>query len=460
MSENESSSAHASRIRRTVLPEVEEMVSIQTLPKAVCFLSHDGSPGQRFQLDADDSGIVRFHVKAERNSQPIEFTLECTAEGGTKSSYAIQLDKDTSSTARGSQNVLAQLQAANGEMRAPLADSHTSLSNSELLARGYPPHPDPVQAPARYKRWLRMVSQPFVAVTPRMVPHPGVSFTAMRLPPELRSPTLPLPPPVGRAMFNNSNSNAWSGAYATNPIAQYFWIQANWMVPRVFYVPGTPSYSAVSEWVGLDNSPTDLYQAGSWSDVWHVDVFNWTVMNYWMWIESLPFAGWGVPNFPIFPGDEVSVDMFVADENGTMWFANPDEGNGGLTPADNSVWFILFNYTRRLLYAGTLPVAGVTINGNSSTGFTGSTAEFILERPQINGTVVPLANFVVNDMYSCDYGDSEYGYNYALNLGPSEPIYLNMQDSSNNHLLDLTVAAPDPTNPRGYRMIWFWADYL
>jgi hypothetical protein len=63
-------------------------------------------------------------------------------------------------------------------------------------------------------------------------------------------------------------------------------------------------------------------------------------------------------------------------------------------------------------------------------------------------------------MYSCDYGDSEYGYNYALNLGPSEPIYLNMQDSSNNHLLDLTVAAPDPTNPRGYRMIWFWADYL
>jgi hypothetical protein len=58
-----------------------------------------------------------------------------------------------------------------------------------------------------------------------------------------------------------------------------------------------------------------------------------------MWIESLPFAPWGVPNFPISPGDAISLDIFVADQNGTTWFQNGSWG--GLTPADDSVWFML-----------------------------------------------------------------------------------------------------------------------
>ena len=368
-----------------------------------------------------------------------------------------------------------------------------ALSNKELLKRGYPPRPDPVKAPARYARWHRIVSRPFMRVHPRRVAHPDVSFSRRKqsaeifsptlplppprrpgrvahpetslsrrkLPPEIFSPTLPLPPPMARAMFNN-NSNNWSGAYYQNPAAQFFWIQADWNVPGVYGWEGAPFYSAVAEWVGLDNSGTDLYQAGTDSECYVI--FGWTFTNYWMWIETLPFAPWGVPNFPVSPGDAVSVDIFVADQNGNTWFQN--DSNGGLTRADNSVWFMLYNYTQGLSFWGTLPTAPQTLDGLSSTGYTGSTAEFIVERPgSSGGGIFPLAFFGLASMNNCWYGDSEYG-DRAWHLGAdgSTPFvgtltYLNMQDSSNGNLLTLPISVPDPTSGGGYEILWFWTNF-
>jgi hypothetical protein len=296
-------------------------------------------------------------------------------------------------------------------------------------------------------------------------PQPATLPTASRaLPPQLMSPTLPLPPPMAATLFNNSN-NIWSGAYYTQPVAQFFWIQADWNVPGVYATSDSPPYSAAAEWVGLDNSGTDLYQSGTDSELWVLPIFGWTFTNYWMWIEMLPFAPYAVPNFPISPGDSISVDIFVADQNGQTWFVNNDEGNGGLTSADNSVWFMLYNNTNGSSFWGTYPTAPVTLNGQSSTGYTGSTAEFILERPQVNGSPVPLASFGFAIMQSCWYGDSEYG-NRPFKLGPagSSPFdatltYLNMVNSATNDLLALPFEFPDPTNPGGVEILWLWINY-
>jgi hypothetical protein len=166
-------------------------------------------------------------------------------------------------------------------IRPALQGDQLKLSNADLLARGYPPRPDPTVSPARHARWLRQVSQPFAAVNPTRVPHPGVSFAkshpalkleapTLPLPPphpalKLKSPTLPLPPPLVRSIFN-SNSGTWSGAYLSNPNGQFYSIQADWNAPGVFGLPYGPGYSAVAEWIGLDNSGTDLYQAGTDSE--------------------------------------------------------------------------------------------------------------------------------------------------------------------------------------------------
>jgi hypothetical protein len=454
----------STRLEHSVLPGVERMVPVQTVPRAVCFLYYSEAKGQRLQLDADDQGIVRFHTKASKESKPIKMYLECTGEDGTKTKYDIVLRGDTNPS------VPIRPQAASlgtGKLHPALKGEPMALSNEELLRRGYPPRPDPLKAPARYARWHRIVSQPFTQVNPRRVSHPEVSFSRPELRPKLRSPTLPLPPPVTQAMFN-SNSNTWSGAYYTNPSSQFFWIQADWDVPRVWANVGALSYSAVAEWVGLDNSGTDLYQSGTDSECWvftsPIDGVVWTFTNYWMWIETLPFSPWAVPNFPISPGDWVSVDIFVADPNGNTWFQ--DGSNGGLTPADNSVWFMVYNNTGNLSFWGTLPTTPESGGGVSSTGFTGSTAEFIIERPTYNGGPVPLASFGITAMHGCYYGDSEYGDRSWPNIADgSSPFdanltYINMQDNSNNNLLALPISYPDPSNPGDYAILWLWTNYL
>jgi hypothetical protein len=160
-----------------------------------------------------------------------------------------------------------------------------------------------------------------------------------------------------------------------------------------------------------------------------------------MWIELLPFAPWAIPSFPVAPADAVTVSIFVADQNGRTHFKGP-VGGGGLGPGNNSVWFTLLNRTRATQFSGILPTAPETLNGTSSTGYTGTTAEFIVERPYNNATESsdPLAYFGATTMENCVYGVSDFfdptplGPNGSLPLG-SELTYLNMVNPSTKDLL-------------------------
>ncbi|HEY4814175.1 MAG TPA: G1 family glutamic endopeptidase [Chthoniobacterales bacterium] len=472
----ESNQIKVTRSHHTVLPEVETHISLRTHPKAVCYLYHDQFKHRRLQLDADDNGVIHFHTKAHKDWQPIEIHVEYAGENGVLSRHTLSLRGDTNHQAAVSPNEIDAPPV--GTERPALEGNPLELSNRELITRGYPPRPDPIKFPARHARWRRNVSRPYTAVTPRLERHPDVSFSRLRtgqrvnaptlpLPPPRSalahaSPTIPLPPPLLRSMFNG-NSDNWSGAFLAQPINQFSHVQADWFVPGVFASPGAPSYSAAAVWIGFDDSGTDLFQSGTDSECVFFPWFNWVFTNYWIWIETLPFAPWGVPNFPVAPGDSISLDIFIADENGQTWYQNANWG--GLTPQDNSVWFMLYNNTRYLSYWGTLPTAPQTLDGTSSTGFTGTTAEFILERPVYNGSEAALANFGLAVMQGCWYGDAQYG-DQAFPLGQdgSSPFdgnlsYWNMQNAANGDLLDIAISAADPTSS-GAEIIWIWTNYL
>jgi hypothetical protein len=472
----ESNQIKVTRSHHTVLPEVETRFSIHTHPKAICHLYHDQFKHHRLQLDADDNGVIRFHAKPRKDWQPIEIHVEYTGENGVPHRHTLSLRGDTNHRAGISPNEVDA--PVVGTQRPALEGDPLALSNRELITRGYPPRPDPIKSPARYARWHRIVSRPYKAVNTRLESHPDVSFSrlltpgrvnapTLPLPPPrsalaLASPTIPLPPPLLRSLFNG-NSNSWSGAYLNQPINQFSHIQADWLVPAVFAFPGAPAYSAAAEWIGLDSSGTDLYQSGTDSECIYFPWFNWVFTNYWIWIETLPFAPWGVPNFPISPGDSISLDIFVADENGMTWYQNGTWG--GLTPQDNSVWFMLYNNTQYSSFWGTLPTAPQTLDGTSSTGFTGTTAEFILERPVYNGSQAALANFGLAVMQNCWYGDAQYGDQaFPLGADGSSPFdgnltYFNMQNFANGDLLDFAISAPDPNSPEGSEILWFWTNY-
>ena len=463
------------RSRPTLLPEVETLLSIRTHPKATCYLYHDQFKDQRLQLDADDNGVIRFHAKAHKDWQPIDVHVEYTGENGLQHRHTLSLRGDTNHGAVISPNEVAA--PAVGNVRPALDGDPLALSNRELIRRGYPPRPDPIKSPARYARWHRNISRSYTAVTPRLERHPDVSFAHPRAVGRVEAPTLPLPPPRSGLAFTpsipipppmvrpifNANWNSWSGAYLTQPINQFSYIQADWPVPGVFALPGAPVYSAAAEWIGLDNSGTDLYQSGTDSECVYFPFFDWVFTDYWMWIETLPFAPWAVPNFTVSPGDSISVDIFIADEYGTTWYQNGTWG--GLTAQDNSVWFMLYNNTRGLSYWGTLPTAPQTLDGESSTGYTGTTAEFILERPFYNGSQAPLANFALAVMQGCWFGDAQYGDQpFPLGADGSSPfdgnlLYINMQNSGNGDILDIAFSAPDPTSLYGSEILWFWTNY-
>jgi hypothetical protein len=446
------------RSYHTVLPEVETLLSVQTVPKAVCSFFHSETEGHALRLDADDFGIVRFHARALKGWKPLEVHLEYAGENGEKIRHALTLRGDHDHDAPITVNEVGS--GAKGASRPPLGANAMGLSNPELIALGYPPRPDPKLDPARYARWHRIVSRPFQAVSSRIVARPEVTFSR---PARMNSPTLPLPPPRAE-LTNNITLQNWSGAYITNPAAQFCLIQADWNVPAVFAIPGAPVYSAASEWVGLDNGTTDLYQAGSLSECIVFPAFGWTFTNYSMWVEMLPFNQWLIPNFAVSPRDAVSVDIFLADQNGTVWFQNGRDG--GLTPADNSVWFMIYNYSQGESFWGTYPATSVSLDGQTSTPFTGTTAEFIIERPSLNNSPVPLASFGIAGMQNCWYSDSFYGERpWPLGADGSTPLdgslaYVNMQDPVTNNFLDLTFSSPDPTSPEGYQIAFLWTNYL
>jgi len=438
------SPANASPIQQTLLPEVETLVTIQTAPKAICTLKHETEKSLQLQFDADDNGIVRIHAKANTNAQPIAVYLECKNEDGNVTRHPIQLQVGIPNA-----HSTEKEMRPTGKLRPPLEGDPMARSNKELIANGYPPRPDPKIAPHRYARWLQIVSRTFTAVNPRLVPHRDVSFA--------NSPTLPLPPPVAPSPFLheefNSNSNNWSGAYITNPVGQFYLTEADWNVPGV--IPFGPPYSAAAEWVGLDNSNNDIFQSGTDSESWNFGFFGWTFTNYWMWIEDFPNPPWGVTNFPVSPGDHVSVDIFLADENGQTWFSNGSWGR--LTKQDNSVWFMLYNYTNGSSFWGTLP----------SSRFVGSTAEFIVERPSdSNNNPYPLGMFMIASMSNGWYADSNYGERefWPVLCAGSSPFdgtlnYLNMKSSSTNDLLDFVITSGPSYSGGPCNIIWLWTNW-
>jgi hypothetical protein len=461
--------ATAKQVERRVPPGRATQVTVQVLPESINLLYHPEAPGRRLQLDADDRGIVRFHATALKGAQPTEFHLECHGADGEMELYAISLRADIRYAAWMSGDELTAESEVQGELRPAFKGDPMALKNQELLWMGYPPRPDPSTSPAQYARWLKIVSRSATLVSTRLVAHPEYG-EVKRGPIEEAGavgqggPVLVSPKGVADGITNHANSH-WCGGYYAHPERKFEYIQADWVVPSVYDLPHGPGFSAVVEWVGLDNAGQDLYQAGTGSEC--LTVGGYQITTYFVWMESLPWSWWEIPNFPVAPKDEISVDIWVASQYRANFYEDDDAS--GLEPEDKSVWFYIFNATNGAIFMGTYPVASDPVYERESRGCAEHTAEFILERPMINGHLAPLARFTPTAMASCSYGicrDGEYtmfplGARKGMPLHDGRLTYLNMVDPSNNRLLAEPVVIPDPHNHADAHAILFaWQNYL
>jgi hypothetical protein len=465
------------RFEHTIVPGASTPITIRVGPNSVCRLSHPELEVDNLQLDADSRGNVRLHLSAVAGAKPLEFVLEETTTDGTVTRHMLSVSADpdhweVAEEPHGTEHP----DAAAGDLIPALQEDPRDLSNDELVRRGYPPRPSPEAPAASRERWRQLVSQGYRRVGPERTEHPDVRFTKLSDPETVMSPTLPLPPPSERQMATelirsilpyprqladsifNGSSSTWSGAYLDQPANEFYIVEADWRVPRVY---GSPlAYSAAAEWVGLGNSGSDLFQSGTDSE--SLNFLGWNISIYWMWIEALPYAPWAVTNFPIEPGDQIRVTIFVADSTGNTWFNEPR--GGGLTGRNDSVWFMLYNTTKRLSYWGTYP----TVDAAGRFRFQGNTAEFIVERPSSSRSgPYPLANFCVTTMRNCGFGDAQY----AGKIFPLEPddgsqpfaanlSYWNMDNPATKHRLATAVSGTDTSSFGGIDVIWVFSNSL
>jgi hypothetical protein len=254
-----------------------------------------------------------------------------------------------------------------------------TASDSELKVLGFPPKPDVNANPRAYAHWSKMVSASKTRIAP-VVQQTNIYHAPPR---NLRPATQGKPdnsPPLENSTLVSSTN--WSGFADYQPNAPFLavnsYVFAQWVVPIAQQAFGTCSggWEYSSQWVGFDGvGSSDVLQAGSEADAYCNGSTNATF--YALWYEWYPNPEMRISNFTISPGDVVGVEVW-----------NAGGGAGG------AYWI---NYTTQVSTSiGFYPPQG--------TVFAGTSIEWIVEAPTINGSTAALVN------YTAIPWNNTYGY--------------------------------------------------
>jgi hypothetical protein len=258
----------------------------------------------------------------------------------------------------------------------------TTASDADLAHYGFPPRPDPSQAPEVYRNWLQVVSAAKHPVSISFTPEPGYK--------------------------NNEISYNWSGTVVTHPTNPFLAAQGEWVVPSV---ATSTQVAHSSTWVGIDGSGDQpLAQLGTDQNALPGG------LDYHAWIELLP-ANETRMSLPVAPGQWVYAYM-------------------SYNTSVRAVFFYLENVTAGYYQSFTLPY-----------NLPGQSAEWIVERPTVNGQLSALAPFgsvTMTDSYA--YSGGAW---YGANTTPFATHIFNLYGASRR--LD---AFARPVNATTDQMVW------
>jgi hypothetical protein len=255
---------------------------------------------------------------------------------------------------------------------------------ADLQAFGFPPRPNKANSPGAYAGWLR-----------------AVTASRTRLVPVLERTTV-THGPVSRASVTANNASAnWDGAVlfdANLPYqpASFAMAQAFITVPSVRQAAGAcrSAWSYSSAWPGIGGVlEGDIVQAGVEADAFCSNGVTSTFYN--MWVEFFPAYEQRISNFPVNPGDTVFSEVWTV-------YGNP---------------YVAYAY---LADVSTGQAAALAFWAPAGTLFRGTSAEFVVERPQVNGVLSTLADYGELLIFG-EYGES-FGGQWNSPGGPGPGI--------------------------------------
>jgi hypothetical protein len=220
-----------------------------------------------------------------------------------------------------------------------------------LLHHGFPARPDPETSPELRKRWERAFSRKLTYVVPTFLEMIGKTHG-----PRCKSET-----------DAAGTSGNWSGSVVFVPNAgdSFKWIEGRWTVPNPYPSTSDGNWDYASEWIGIDGDRSgDVFQAGTETTVLYVG--GTTLRDCYAWWEWVPAYEMRIPNFPVAPGDVMWCLLCVnSPTEGTIFLRNVSGGH--------STWF--------------------TVTAPPETSLVGNSAEWIVERPTVNGSLSRLADY-------------------------------------------------------------------
>ncbi len=173
----------------------------------------------------------------------------------------------------------------------------------------------------------------------------------------------PLPIPLVSIAGN------WAGYEVSNnfpnPTPAIQEVSASWIVPSVKN-DGADTSSSV--WIGIGGqSDKTLIQVGTEQD------FRNGSANYYAWYELLPSYSVSIPSFTVSPGDKMEASISLVDSNNSIWSISLED----LT--NNNQFQNNFTYNSPRL-----------------------TAEWIVERPEVNNALTQLSDFGTVSFTNCN----------------------------------------------------------
>jgi hypothetical protein len=269
-----------------------------------------------------------------------------------------------------------------------------SAADSQLEEYGFPPRPDSGDSKA-YARWQQAVSLPRIQ---------GQYVNTGRF----HRPNHSTGPIATNSKDNISSSGSynWSGYAITGGSPALTKVEGLWVVPSV-----NNQYESftgyMSEWVGIDGDCTcdDLIQDGTEQD--------WTggKPGYYAWIEFIPEAELEISNFPVSPGDVVEMYAWETESGGVV------KGN-----------YYLANFNTKVAGSTSLKIP-------PNTKFSGKSAEWIVERTEVNGSFenpLPFYAFAYMDNAFAFRGTSTKTIDYSKEA--TQNIYMVQSPTSSTHL--------------------------
>jgi hypothetical protein len=268
---------------------------------------------------------------------------------------------------------------ARAHARPPANFDPLSASDAQLAQFGFPPRPDAAAAPDRYAVWKKLVTAPQRRVAPALEHTTIHNGRARRVAPRGGAPGLARNARSGIANDAASVTTMnWSG-YAVvdgaNPFQSGTTVYGEWVVPVAQQAAGscTGAWSYSSAWVGIDGfTSSDVLQAGIEVDALCSN--NSTMAFYSAWYEWYPDVETRITNLPIAPGNIIGVEV---------WNTSPTQGNA-----------YIVNYT-------TQQSVSLAFNAPAGTSLVGDSVEWIVERPEVNGSFADLTHYVAEPFNFC-----------------------------------------------------------